>query len=612
MKPNFRKYTLLAILIIISWNGIKISTTSLNNPITWDGFGYYLYLPQTFINHNLAMHEKPEVEKAMKKYKPSSTFYQAHVSENGNFVIRYTPGLAIIHAPGFLIAHMYAQQNSKYEADGYSWPYQLAAYITYWLIFLMGIILCGKVLSQLFEDKISAITLLLLFFGTNLFFYLPLATLNVHGYLFTGYCWLILLTMKWHRDRKVTTALLMGICIGMMTLMRVTEIISILIPLLWPIDGKFQPIQKMKWLLSKYRKSLIAIVLPMIALISIIPLYWKKYAGHFIYNSYDNPGEGLDLLYPHTLRFLFDFRNGWFIYTPMVVLALFGLYYCYRKRKELFWVLLIFVAIDIYIVSSWTLWYYGGTFGQRATIQIMPIMGILLGFFLMLLRNQRRRIKSTIGVIIIFFVALNIFQTYQYYHGVWPENRMTGKYYFAAFFDLKPDPTKENLLHVKRGTETDDTFTDTTNYRLSKTWTMQASDVQNPAEAKRVIDGINVIESSDKFPFALTMRIPFNEITKDDHAWLRVTTKYYVDSSCNKSNNTLVTTFSHKNENYKYRTLALETSEVKDKGKWITVEKDYLTPWIRRNNDQFITYVWHISGDPIYVSEIKIESYLRK
>ena len=58
-------------------------------------------------------------------YNPSGTFYQAFELPNGNWSPIYTMGYAILYAPFFFIAHIWALL-SNYPADGFSFPYQFS------------------------------------------------------------------------------------------------------------------------------------------------------------------------------------------------------------------------------------------------------------------------------------------------------------------------------------------------------------------------------------------------------------------------------------------------------------------------------------------------------
>ncbi|MCB0815419.1 MAG: hypothetical protein KDB87_19920, partial [Flavobacteriales bacterium] len=95
-------------------------------------------------------------------------------------------------------------------------------------------------------------------------------------------------------------------------------------PILWPFRD-LGPWGKLQWVWEHQRKVLVALVLGGLPPVLLLLSYWKVYGGAWIFDSYQNPGEGLDLFYPHLHRFLFSFRKGWFIYTPLMLVAAAGL-----------------------------------------------------------------------------------------------------------------------------------------------------------------------------------------------------------------------------------------------------------------------------------------------
>jgi hypothetical protein len=75
---------------------------------------------------------------------------------------------------------------------------------------------------------------------------------------------------------------------------------------------------------------------------------------------------------------------------------------------------MLFVIICIYIISSWWNWYYGDSFGARAFIDYYGIYALLLAI---LLNHKESKTGTTLIIILLFpFVALNLFQTWQYTH----------------------------------------------------------------------------------------------------------------------------------------------------------------------------------------------------
>lgn len=142
-------------------------------------------------------------------------------------------------------------------------------------------------------------------------------------------------------------------------------------------------------------------------------IYWKVATGHFFTNSYANHGEGLDFLTPHTWSFLFSFRKGWFVYTPIMLLAVVGLIRAYRTKRDFAWAAIIFFVINIYIASSWTTWWYAGSFSQRTMVQTYPLMMVLIGITIQWL-SALRFYKWVCWSLVSLFAFHNVFQSWQY------------------------------------------------------------------------------------------------------------------------------------------------------------------------------------------------------
>src|SRR5690606_14458539 len=107
--------------------------------IGYDTLGYYLYLPQFFIEQDIAIENTDAVNAAINHYKSSHMLYQVHyVEETGNHVIQYSAGLALVFAPFFLLGHFFAWAFD-YPMDGYSLPYAWAMIICGYFYTVVGI-----------------------------------------------------------------------------------------------------------------------------------------------------------------------------------------------------------------------------------------------------------------------------------------------------------------------------------------------------------------------------------------------------------------------------------------------------------------------------------------
>src|SRR5678816_3938844 len=81
-----------------------------NTFIGGDPLGYYSYLPATFIYHDLPTLDSTVAQ--VRNYRPE-LFQQGDVIagiklENGNFVIKYSMGLALLNIPFFIIGYIFS------------------------------------------------------------------------------------------------------------------------------------------------------------------------------------------------------------------------------------------------------------------------------------------------------------------------------------------------------------------------------------------------------------------------------------------------------------------------------------------------------------------------
>lgn len=400
----------------------------------WDAFGYYVYLPAIAIYDDYKeLKWLPEIDK---KYAVTGgNGIQAEKLENGNYTFKYLGGVAIMEIPFFITAHWIAK-HYNYPPDGFSPPYQYM--LGFGVIFycILAILLLRKILLYYFSDLSTAITLLLLCLATNFIQYAAVDNGQSHGYIFPLYALIIFTTLKWHNRPGVIWAALTGYILGLATISRPTEAIMLFIPLLWNTHTK--EAAKQKWQQVRDHKSHIAIAC-IFGLLGILPqlIYWKLSTGSFIFDV----GSKWDFLNPH-FRVLFGWEKGWFIYTPVTVFFIIGLYFIkpFPFRKSALW----FCLLNIYIIIAWHDWRYGGSYSTRALVQGYPVFALPLCAFVDRLRFNKWRVAFYIlGA---YLLAVNLFQIVQYNTTVLHYNDMNNKYYGRIYLNPRPTPLDMSLL----------------------------------------------------------------------------------------------------------------------------------------------------------------------
>lgn len=600
-----------AVVLAIALVCIALNFTYLPvNNLAWDVFGYYLYLPLLFIYNDLGLNDVSVIHDIIAKYQSTGTFYQANQMPSGTWVMKYSTGMAILYLPFFLIGHLVAL-FSEYPADGFSAPYRFAILLGGIFYSIAGFFILRKVLLRFFSDGVSALVLFIIYFGTNYIFQSSFHGGNAmsHNWLFTVYAAILWLTIKWHEFHKTKHIIALGIACGLMILARPSEIVCLLIPLLWGVSD--WSTFKRKWaVLLEYKWQLILFTAIVFCIGFIQLLYWKIYTGSFLYYSYGaNAGEGFEFFHPYILEVLFSFRKGWFIYTPIMVFAIFGFYWLYKKQKQLFLPILLFTLANIYIVSSWSCWWYAQSFGSRALIQSLAVMALPFGAFCEAILKRHVALKVSIMFLMALFIALNLFQSWQFERGMIHGSRMTKEYYFKIFGQLGVSDEDRNLLLVERSSTLEESITDEHLFdkRLLKVEDMESLD-QAGISTEQSFSGNSSFKSDPDNAYSPNISIAYSDITSHYYAWLRVSMMIYPTADIQTDPANFVINFEHDGYAYKYRAHFLEKQNLDLKvNEWNKVSFDYMTPEVRITSDNLKTYFHNRGQAPIYVDDITVE-----
>lgn len=490
------------------WNAEHTEAT-----IAWDVSGYYWYLPATFIYKDLKKQEF--ADSIIDKYNPTPEWMQSFKHKSGNQVNVYSSGMAVMYLPFFTVAHL-AAKPLGYPADGFSIPYQLAIQIGGVLMALIGLWYYRKLLRKWFSDKTVSIMLLLIVVGTNYLNYAAIETGLSHNWLFTLYALLLLNTYNFYNRPSYNYSIRIGLLIGLITLIRPTEIISILIPLLWGMEEiSISAIKKqLKYLSTQYKQILLTSV-AVIAIGSIQIIYWLYVTGEPLVYSYEE--KGFSWLAPHFKSYMFSTRSGWLMYTPLLLFSFLGLipFLKYGENKVM---VFLFFFLSLYITSAWDIWWYGGS-GGRAMIQSYPV--ILIPFATLIERLQYTKvIKWLLAPFMLLFAYINIWFTYNAHkrEGLYDSTGgMTQAFYWNVI----------GRFHVDKEV-----------YKLRDTKEVYTGILKDKALIYQ--NGFETIDSNDSTsldssnallvePHSSSPEFIFNFYNKENKEWIRTSATYHTD-----------------------------------------------------------------------------------
>ncbi|HMR44699.1 MAG TPA: glycosyltransferase family 39 protein, partial [Saprospiraceae bacterium] len=342
--------------------------------LTWDVAGYYFYLPAFLIFEDAK--ELKFKDDIFEKYHPSGSFYQAYKDEkSGNMIMKYPIGLCLMYLPFFLIGHLIALIGG-WPADGFSLPYQAAISFGSMLVAFIGLWFLRKSLLHFFDEKAAAVVLIAVALGTNYYNYSAFDYAMPHNYLFTLCAILIYFSIRFYENTDYKKAAIIGVCVGLAALTRPTDIVFAIFPVLFA----FTPVvEKLEFIRKHFFKIALAAVI-VFAIGSIQLIYWKWVSGDWLVYSYQD--QGFNWKGPHFNAVWFSYRKGWFVYTPMMIFAIAGMFFLFQKKyRSLFWPVLALFFVHMWIVAAWNIWWDGGGFGQRAMIDIYPALALPIAAF---------------------------------------------------------------------------------------------------------------------------------------------------------------------------------------------------------------------------------------
>ena len=439
---NLSSLSVILILVIVARADLNLQYW--NEPsriIAHDIKGYYAYLPAAIIHGDL------DFEFAQNDLDKYRTKLYLGGGPEGKTLLQFTYGMSLLYSPFFLTAHLLTTNMEipyvGFEADGYTVPYRLALILSCLFYLALGLYFLRKVLLIYFSDPATAITLISITLGTNIFYYSTIEPAMSHVYSFALISIFLYVVIKWLKKATILNTIFLGLIIGIISLVRPNNTIVVLFLIFLGVTGWKSFIERLSFLLRSYRLILLMIF---VFLLVWVPqfLYWNYITGDYLFYSY---GEQVFFFNnPQVYHSLFSYRKGLLVYIPILVISFTGLLFLYNKPKELFIPTLAFIVINIYILSSWCFWWFGGGYGPRSYIDSYAIMAFPFAAFTSYLLNRNWFAKILYLVLLITLIAHGLFQTRQYRYGSIHWVAMTKEAYWDSFLHLNPSRKYKSLL----------------------------------------------------------------------------------------------------------------------------------------------------------------------
>lgn len=425
----------IALVYLLFVINVKFGKDRWKDIIAYDGKGYYAYLPALWIYHDLQFNFYPAIEA---KYYTAAGYFDYREKVGDVRLNKFSVGTAVMMAPFFLAGDLFAHASGA-AIDGWSFPYQAAISIAGIFYALLGLGLLRRIFTLSgVPDLPSGLILLSLAFGTHLFYYALNEPSMSHVYSFAAIAAWIYIGQQYARSPDRSRMFQLAFLLGLLIVIRpVNGMVLFSLPFIAGRNGWLNIMSSLKsrpWRFVSFGSIVLGWMLFQVLL---------NYAqsGSLILYTYGE--QRLDLLHPHLFDFLLSYRKGLFIYTPWCLLAVLVSFVLFRDDPWRAISGIGFLVLVIWVLSSWSLWWYGGSFSSRPMVDYLPFFALLLGVAWSALRKNRI-VRIGLPAVLFFVVFVNQVQTYQYRYKIIHWDSMDREHYFRVFLRVDQLGQKTN------------------------------------------------------------------------------------------------------------------------------------------------------------------------
>jgi hypothetical protein len=357
----------------------------------------------------------------------SERLTNAGTSPTGKVPMKYGIGWAVVAAVPYLAVHGVLAAASlfgvKASYTGYEPAYQLAAALGQILAGWLGLVLTYRLMRKFFSPLPAASALLLVLFGTPLFYYVAHSVYMAHSASFftvAGFIYVAVSLPESKPGDNPRRKLLLWAALGMFgSLMLVCRysngVMAVVLayPVMWYVHQG-----KTGWkALAKGLPTALVAAAPILLLQVFL---WHSVFGHWIVYSYGN--EGFDFLHPAMASSLLSSRHGVFFFAPVAMLCCAGLVLGSVRPLKLpsgerfprlvAIALLASAACLAYLNASWRSG-FADAFGARAFVEASTPLCLGLAWLVHVLAKPLGKLVLCLGVVCASWTNLLLFMQFK-------------------------------------------------------------------------------------------------------------------------------------------------------------------------------------------------------
>jgi hypothetical protein len=306
---------------------------------------------------------------------------------------KYTCGVAYLQTPfvgGNRIASLITGRGGKPTSRDTNRIIDIAAMFYAWLaaIFLFYFLI------HYVKKWIALVSIILIFAGTNVYYYAVFHPGMAHIYSFFLFSFYLFIGDRWLQHKKRIQFILVALTIFLIILIRPTDILFL--PVLLFLRNSLK--ENLQLIFTRTNIIILAGAVILVWLPQCY--YWKLSTGHLIYYSYENEGF-TNILHPKINQVLFAPDNGLLPYSVLFILLLGANIYLVLNKHPYAIYFFVYQLITVYLIASWHVPNFGGAYGQRNFVQAFAGYSLILAIML----DKAFKNKFVFGFLILFSIG---------------------------------------------------------------------------------------------------------------------------------------------------------------------------------------------------------------
>ncbi len=361
-----------------------------------DEIEYYSHLRSAFFDRDLDFTNEYEHfysanPKGLAAFK--ETFLDRREPKTGR-PINFAPiGSAVVWSPFFLAAHTLVTSSVlKGPADGFSPAYTGAVAYGSSLLAILGFAIAFVTLKRYLgvTEGLALTAVFAVWFGTPALYYMTVAPAFAHAPSIFAVSLLFYLWLRARDKDSVFAWVLVGFCTGLAMLIREQAALFLIAP------GLDLGLRLVKGDVKRSLERGVAVLGA--TFLAFIPQLLAYQALNGTFGPTQLVQRKMDFGSPHFVDVLVSPAHGLLLWTPLLIVAFFGLARSIGRLGALGAFLTVALLAQIYINGSVLSWHQAGAFGSRRFVDSTVLFVIGFAFGLMAVRTRTQKIVVALAI----------------------------------------------------------------------------------------------------------------------------------------------------------------------------------------------------------------------